>query len=158
KLRSFTGSFFTLLLPLAIIASIYTGFATPTEAGGLAVAFIIVLGLFVYRKLTWRRLVSAVRSAVSTSTMILLLICFGGLMTQALTLGRVPQMLATAIEDASLAPILVFTIMIAMYVVLGTVLEATSMIIVTIPILFPLLPLMNLDPVAFAVIVVLAME
>ncbi len=158
KLASTRRAFFTLLLPLVIIASIYTGVATATEAAGLAVVFVVLLGLLVYRNLSPRLVLRAVTSALATSTMILMLIAFGDLMTQALTLARVPQTLSTAITEADLAPFVVFTIIIAAYVVLGMVLEATSMVIVTVPILFPVALAIGMDPIAFAVIVVLAME
>ena len=158
KAASFGRASFTLLVPLLIIASIYTGVTTPTEAAGFAVVFVLVLGLFIYRSLTLAKFVRAVALAIASSAMILMLIEFGVVMTRSLTLARVPQLLASTIAEASLAPIVIFSLVIATYVVLGMVLESTSMIIVTVPILFPLVPLMGLEPISFAVIVVLAME
>ncbi|MCW2681273.1 MAG: C4-dicarboxylate transporter, DctM subunit [Frankiales bacterium] len=155
---AFVAAIWVLALPLGIIALIYTGWATATEVAGIAVAYVALLGFLIYRNLGMRRLTSAFRTALLTSAMILLLIMFGQVMTRALTLARVPQKVADLVAGADVAPLLTFTFIILAYLILGTVLEATSMIIVTIPIFFPISQLIGIDPIAFGVIVVIAME
>lgn len=147
-----------LALPVGIVGLIYTGWATATEVAGVAVAYVAFLGAVVYRNLGPRRLVSAFRTALLTSSMILLLIMFGQVLTRSLTLARVPQKVADLVAGSDVAPLLTFSLMMLAYLVLGTVLEATSMIIVTIPIFFPISQVLGIDPIAFGVIVVLAME
>lgn len=147
-----------LALPLGIVVLIYTGWATVTEVAGIAVAYVALLGFLVYRNLGPARLTAAVRTAILTSSMILLLIMFGQVLTRSLTLARVPQKVADLVASAEVAPLLTFSLMILAYLLLGTVLEATSMIIVTIPIFFPISQVIGIDPIAFGIIVVIAME
>lgn len=147
----------TLGLPVLIIFLIYTGLATPTEVAGIAVLYVVVLGL-IYRRLGLAAAVEAFRSALLSSAMIMMLIAFGSLLTRSLTLVRVPQEMAAWVSEANVSPFLTFSLMIGIYLLLGAVLEATSMIILTIPIFFPIATAIGIDPLVFGVIVVLAME
>jgi C4-dicarboxylate transporter DctM subunit len=158
KGRALLAASWVLLLPIGIIVLIYTGWATATEVAGIAVAYVALLGFVVYRNLGVTKLVSAFRTALFTSSMILLLIMFGQVLTRALTLARVPQQVAELVATSDVSPFLTFSLMLLAYLLLGMVLEATSMIIVTIPIFYPISQVLGIEPLAFGVIVVLAME
>lgn len=157
KLRSLLRVLPTLGLPVLIISLIYTGLATPTEVAGIAVVYVAVLAAL-YGKLGFRQLTSAFSSALLSSAMILMLIAFGSVLTRSFTLVRVPQQMATWVAEADVQPLITFTMIIGIYLILGAVLEATSMIIITIPIFFPIAVTLGIDPLAFGVIVTLAME
>ncbi len=158
KLRSLVASLPVLVIPGVVVAAIYTGATTATEAAALAVALTVALGALVYRNLSWSRMRNALAAALGSSAMILALITFGELFTHALTLARVPTMVSQALADSSLPTIATFSLMIVVYVVLGMVLESTSMLIVTVPIFFPVAQAIGLEPLAFGAIAVLAME
>lgn len=146
-----------LLLPILIFVGIYTGAATATEVAALAVVYTVFLGL-ISRTLKWPQFVEAGLSAMRASVMILMLVAFGALMTHFLTVTRIPQGLTELIADSGLGFFGTITLMVLFYVILGMFLEALSMMLITIPILYPVALAIGIDPLAFGVFVVLAIE
>jgi len=146
-----------LLLPILIFAGIYTGVATATEAAALAVAYIIIVGLG-SRTLGWKQFVQAGLSAAHASVMIFMLVAFGALMTQFFTVTGLPQTITTLIAESGLGFFGTVTLMVVFYLILGMFLEALSMMLITIPILFPVAKAAGIEPLAFGVFVVLAIE
>lgn len=144
-------------LPIFIFVGIYSGFATPTEVAALAVVYVIVMGV-AYRRLGVKQFVSAGKRALSGSVMIFMLVAFGSLMTQFLAQTGVPQAVTETIATSGLSHFAIVTLMIAFYVVLGMFLEALSMMLITVPILYPLSHQLGIHPLAFGIFVVLAVE
>ena len=146
-----------LLLPVVIIAAIYTGLFTPTEVGALSTVYVLVLGL-VQRRLTWRRFIDAAGTATRTSCMLLMLVVFGQYFAHLLTFEQIPQQIAgwiTAFDAGNLATV---TLMIAVYLVLGMFLESAAMLLITVPIFFPIAQHVGMDPITFGVFACIAME
>ncbi len=125
-----------LLLPILIFYGIYSGLATATEVAALAVVYTVVVG-FASRTLNLRKLYKAGLSATHASVMILMLVAFGALLTHFLTVTRVPLLLTEVIAGSGLGFFGTLTLMIVFYLVLGMFLEALSMMLITIPILYP---------------------
>lgn len=146
-----------LALPLLIFVGIYTGFATPTEVAAVAVLYIIVVGL-AHRCLGLAQFVSAGKRAITSSVMISMLVAFGSLLTGYFTLTGVPQTITQFIAGTGLGFFGTVTLMIAFYVALGMFLEALSMMLLTVPILYPLATTLGIHPLAFGIFVVLAVE
>lgn len=146
-----------LLLPLGVLVSIYSGLATATEVAALAVVYVIFVGL-VTRMLTWSHFLSATMKATRTSVMIFMMIAFGQALTEFFTLTGLPQMVVDLVSEAGLGYLAVVTLMVLIYILLGTFLEATSMMLVSVPIMYPLARSIGMDPLAFGVFVVLAVE
>ena len=157
KLRSLTGLIPTLLLMLLVLGSIYAGYATPTEAAALGVvgsaAFAAIEG-----KLTWR-LLNASAEATARNTALLGLIIFGAyLLNYLLTTINVPQALAGLIAGLPLPPWAIMLAIVGLYVALGTFMEGFSMIITTVPVVFPIVTALGYDPIWFGVIVTMLVE
>jgi C4-dicarboxylate transporter DctM subunit len=146
-----------LLLPLGVLVSIYSGLATPTEVAALAVVYVIFVGLLT-RMLTCSHFFSATMKATRTSVMIFMMVAFGQALTEFFTLTGLPQMVVDLVSQAGLGYLAVVTLMVLIYILLGTFLEATSMMLVSVPIMFPLARAIGMDPLAFGVFVVLAVE
>ncbi len=146
-----------LLLPILIFYGIYSGLATATEVAALAVVYTVVVG-FASRTLNLRKLYKAGLSATHASVMILMLVAFGALLTHFLTVTRVPLLLTEVIAGSGLGFFGTLTLMIVFYLVLGMFLEALSMMLITIPILYPVAMAIGMDPLAFGIFVVLAIE
>lgn len=146
-----------LLLPILIFYGIYSGLATATEVAALAVVYTVIVG-FVSRTLNLRKLYKAGLSATHASVMILMLVAFGALLTHFLTVTRVPLLLTEVIAGSGLGFFGTVTLMIVFYLVLGMFLEALSMMLITIPILYPVAMAIGMDPLAFGIFVVLAIE
>jgi C4-dicarboxylate transporter, DctM subunit len=157
RLRILREAFAVLSLPVLVFIGIYTGIATATEVAALAVFYILVIGLATHT-LNLRKLSTATMSTLRSTAMIFVLVAFGAMMTSLFTQSGVPQAMVSAISNLGLSPLLVFTLMVLLYLVLGMFLEALSMMVVTVPILFPVATALGIPPLAFGVFVVLAVE
>ncbi|MFG1427116.1 TRAP transporter large permease [Roseixanthobacter glucoisosaccharinicivorans] len=146
-----------LLLPILIFAGIYSGVATATEVAALAVAYTVIVGLLT-RTLGWKQFYQAGLTATHASVMIFMLVGFGALMTNFFTVTRMPQVLTELIAGSGLSFFGIVTVMVVFYLILGMFLEALSMMLITIPILYPVAQAAGINPLAFGIFVVLAIE
>lgn len=145
-----------VLLPVVIILAIYTGVFTPTEVGALSVIYVISLGVLQGR-LSFAGLKDAAVTATITTSMLFMLIVFGQYFAHFLTFEQVPQSIASAIiENAS--GFWAVTLMILAYVVLGMFLESAAMLLISIPIFFPVAEQVGMDPIVFGIFAAIAME
>jgi C4-dicarboxylate transporter DctM subunit len=156
RLRVTRQSFGIVLLPVTIIVAIYTGVFTPTEVGALSVLYVLALGL-IQGRLDVAKVLSAARAAVATTSMLFMLIVFGQFFAHFLTFEQVPQAIAVAIiENAD--GIFAITLMILAYIVLGMFLESAAMLLISIPIFFPVATQLGMDPIVFGIFAAIAME
>ena len=146
-----------LALPIIIFVGIYTGFATPTEVAAVAVLYIIIVGLS-YRCLGFTEFMVAGKRAITSSVMISMLVAFGSLLTGYFTLTGVPQAITQLIVGSGLGFFGSVTLIILFYLILGMFLEALSMMLLTVPILYPVALALGIHPLAFGIFVVLAVE
>ncbi len=151
------GASLILLLPVLVFVGIYTGIATASEVAACAVAYVLLIGV-VTGTLTTSNMWPATMAALRSTVMIFVLVAFGGIITKLFTISGVPQAMVSAISDSGFSPLLVFTLMVLLYLVLGMFLEALSMMVITVPILYPVAMSLGIPPLAFAIIVVLAVE
>jgi len=157
KIVSLKGTWHVLLLFLLIIGGIYGGIFTPTEAGGVGAFGAIVISA-VSQRLTIKILLDSLLEATKITAMIMLLIVGAFILMKFLALSKLPFMLSQAIGGQSLPPFAVFTGIILLYIILGMFLDIFSAIVLTIPLIFPLVMEMGFDPIWFGVIMVLVME
>lgn len=146
-----------LALPVLIFVGIYTGIATATEVAALAVAYIIIVGIAMGR-LGLKEFSRAGNMATYATVMILALVAFGALLTHFLTMTRIPQGVTELIANSGLGFFGVVSLMILIFVVLGMFLESLSMMLIMVPILFPVASSIGIPPIAFGIFVVLAVE
>jgi C4-dicarboxylate transporter DctM subunit len=157
KLRSIVDLGPTVLLMLIVLGTIYGGVATPTEAAALGVSSACVLALF-SRKLSFKML-QASAEATARNTAMLGLILFGAYMLNfIMTQLRVPQALAEMVSQLPLPSWAIMLVIIGFYLALGTFMEGFSMIITTIPVVFPVVKALGYDPIWFGVIVTMLIE
>lgn len=147
----------TALLILLVLGTIYAGIATPTEAAALGVTGAIVFAL-VGRKLTWRMLHDSAEATARTTAMIGLILFGAYLLNFILTSLRVPQMMADTVAGLPLPGWAIIALIIGFYLALGTFMEGFSMILTTIPIVFPIVKALGYDPIWFGVIVTMLVE
>jgi tripartite ATP-independent transporter DctM subunit len=147
----------TALLILLVLGSIYSGLATPTESAAMGVVGAVVLGL-VDRKLTLRILHESLRSTARTTSMIALILFGAYFLNYIMSSLGVPQLLARFLTSLPLPAWGLMLMIIGFYLALGTVMEGMSMIITTIPLLFPVVKSLGYDPVWFGVIVTMLVE
>jgi tripartite ATP-independent transporter DctM subunit len=144
-----------LALPPLILAVIFTGIATPTEAAVVAAACAFVLGRFVYRELTmagfWETLWEAGRQTAQVMLIIAMSAPFGWVLIQ----QQVPNAILQSLMGLSSQPWVILLIVNAVLLILGMFLEAIAILIIAYPILSPVMAAIGVDPVHFGVIMVL---
>lgn len=148
----------TVLLIWIILGSMYTGFATPTEAAALGtVASLIISGL-VYRELTWQKLVTILHATARGSVMVLMIIAaamvFGYVMTSTGVAAEISQWVASS----NLPPWALFISINVLLIFLGCFMETLSIIVVTMPILVPIISALGWDLIWFGIILTINME
>lgn len=143
-----------LLLPLLILGGIRFGWFTPTEAAAVAVVYALIVGVFVYRELTWKRFVYAMADSTLVVGLIMLVLACAQIYSWALTAGLVPQAIAQAIFSVSENPVVLLLLINAVLLLIGMFIEANAALIILTPILFPIAMSAGIDPVHLGIIIV----
>ncbi len=147
----------TLLLFVFVIGGLYGGLFTPTEAGGMGAGGALLIGLArgrLSRPEIRRSLLQAVRTAAAVLTVLIGALIFGYF----LTVTQTPQKVTAFLTGLGLGRYGVLALIMLMYLVLGCLMDALAMIILTIPIIFPVITQLGFDPIWFGVIIVTTVE
>lgn len=160
-LRERLGRLVDLLPPLAIfgavMGTIYLGWATPTESAAIGVVVALALAAG-NGKLNFRMLHESFVSTVSITAMIMLIAAAAFYLNFVLGLMGVPQALAGYVKEIGASPGMLILILTVFYLILGCFLDALAMVIGTIPIVFPLIVAVGIDPVWFGIFLVVMAE
>jgi C4-dicarboxylate transporter DctM subunit len=146
-----------LLLFVFVIGGLYGGFFTPTEAGGVGAPGAFLLGVLrgkLDRAGILEALLSATRTAAAVFTVLIGALIFGYF----LTMTQTPQKLTGFLTELGLGPYGVLALIMLMYLVLGCLMDAMAMIILTVPIIFPVIVQLGFDPIWFGIIIVMTVE
>jgi len=146
-----------LLLFVFVIGGLYGGFFTPTEAGGVGATGAFLLGVLrgkLDRAGILEALLSATRTAAAVFTVLIGALIFGYF----LTITQTPQKLTGFLTELGLGPYGVLALIMLMYLVLGCLMDAMAMIILTVPIIFPVIVQLGFDPIWFGIIIVMTVE
>ncbi|RUR57261.1 TRAP transporter large permease [Vreelandella populi] len=154
-LREAKTAFWALLMTVIILYGIIGGFFTPTEASIVASLYALVVGMYVYKGLTWRKLPSILVDTVLTSSALLLMVGLANLFGWILTSEQIPQMIATLILSISENPLIVLLILNLILLFVGAFMETIAALIILFPALVGVATGVGVDPVHFAVIAVL---
>lgn len=147
----------TLLLFIMVIGGIYAGIFTPTEAAGFGAVGALFLGL-VMRRLNAKLIGECLMETVQTTSMIFLILIGAILFAGFLSLSGTPALLGNWITDLNLSPLGTIAVIVGIYILLGAFLDTMAMIILSIPIFFPIVMSFGFDPIWFGVLVVLVVE
>ncbi|OEU92092.1 permease [Streptomyces abyssalis] len=147
-----------LVLIVLVLGSIYTGFATPTEAAAVgALAAFAVTG-WVYRKLGWANLRTVFVSTAHVTASILAIVGAAFVFTQMLVAARIPDAVSTFVVGLDISPYLVIAAIMLVLVLLGCLVDAASLLLVVTPILVPAIEGLGFDPLWFGVLLVINLE
>jgi len=144
------------LLFTVIMGGIYLGIVTATEAAavGAVVAFIMLTCVRQARSALGAKLLESFRSAITTTVMILFTMLGAGIFSFFLSLAQVPQSIAEMIIASDVSPTLIVILLLAAYVPMGMFLDAFSMLVITLPIMFPTVVSLGFDPIWFGILAV----
>ena len=147
----------TVRVGLAIVGSIYMGLATPTEAASLGVVFALIIAA-VNRSLNFKMLRDAFEGTMRTTAMIMLIILAAVFLNFVLGFMGVTQAILEGIEALGLTPMETMLIIIVFYLLLGMFMETLSMMLTTVPVVFPIVMHMGFDPIWFGIMITVLME
>ncbi|USQ81071.1 TRAP transporter large permease [Ornithinimicrobium faecis] len=145
-----------LLTPVLVIGGILGGFFTPTEAAAAGCVYMLVLG-FGYRTLRVRDLAPVLRNAAVTSAAIMVIIGATSLLGWILAKEQVPSAIAQWMTGLTDSPTVFLLLAVGLLIVLGAIMEPTSALVLSVPILLPVAKTFGIDPIHFGVIVVLTL-
>jgi C4-dicarboxylate transporter, DctM subunit len=146
-----------LVLFVFVIGGLYGGFFTPTEAGGVGASGAFLLGI-IRRKLNRHNIREALLSATRTAAAVFTVLIGALLFGYFLTITQSPQKLTEFLTGLGVGRYGVLALIMVMYLVLGCLMDAMAMIILTVPIIFPVVTQLGFDPVWFGIIIVMTVE
>ena len=146
-----------LLLFIGIIGGLYKGVFTPTEAGGVGATGALLFAMW-RRVMTFRILIDSLIETVTTTASLFFVLIGAMVFSNFMNLLGLPAALSDLISDLGLSPMAVIFAILAIYLVLGMFMESLSMILLTIPIFFPIVTQLGFDPIWFGIFAVMVTE
>ena len=143
-----------LMMPVIILGGIYGGIFTPTEASAVAVLYALIVGMLIYREISFNDLIAALRKSVVSSSVIMFIIANAGLFAFLITRAGVPEAIGHWLEAVLQSPAMFLLGVNAALFVIGMFIETSAAIIVLAPILAPVAQHFGVDPVHFGLIMV----
>ncbi|MCM3356504.1 MULTISPECIES: TRAP transporter large permease [unclassified Psychrobacillus] len=147
-----------LIMPVVILGGIYSGVVTPTEASFLASLYAIIISIFVYRELNWAKFKHILNESITTTSMIFLIIAAALILGMFLTTEQIPQGFASWVSESGFNKWTFLIIVSVLFFILGMFLEPTAIILITLPILLPIITTLDINVIHFAIIMVVNME
>ena len=157
KVKSFVGVFETLLIFGMVMGGIFFGIFTPTEAAA-AGAFLTLLLAIIRRQLTWQSFVQSLADTTKISCMVMVIVTGAVIFGHFMAVTRLPYDLANWVSNLPFPNYVVMGIIILVYLFGGCFMDALAMIMLTIPIFFPVSQALGFDPIWFGVVIVLITE
>ncbi len=157
KLLAFKDVWGMVSLFTLVIGGIYLGVFTPTEAAGVGAVGAFLLALL-RRRMTLRLLVSSLMETVRTTAMLFTILIGAITLNNLLVLSNMASAMSGWITGLALPAVLVMAIILLLYILMGAILDALAMVLLTVPIFFPIVLNLGFDPIWFGVIVVMVAE
>jgi C4-dicarboxylate transporter, DctM subunit len=151
--RGFVDALLAMLMPLIIIGGIISGVFTPTESGVIAVVYALVLGLFVYRELSWRAVPKLLYDSGLMTGKILLILGTASVFSWLMTVQGIPEQVTRLIADMHLGRVGILLVINLLLLFVGTFIDTISALVIFTPLLLPLAEAAGVDPIHFGVIV-----
>jgi C4-dicarboxylate transporter, DctM subunit len=145
------------VLFLVVIGGIYGGLATPSESAAFGVIGTLLFGVF-RRTLRWRGMLTALDHTMRTTAMIFFIVIGADLFGYFMALSQLPLSLAAWLTSANAGPATVLWLVFAVYFVLGCLMDELAIILLTVPIFFPVMTALGYDPIWFGVVIVLTVQ
>jgi C4-dicarboxylate transporter, DctM subunit len=148
-------AFPTLMMPVILLGCLYSGITTPTEAAAAAAAYALLISAFLYRSIGWRDVYRSLASSARTTISIGMLIAGALVFNYVITIENVPRSLSTMLQAYDLSALGYLLLVNLALLLLGCVLEGTTILLVIVPVLLPTALALGIDPVHFGVVAVL---
>jgi len=155
--RSLLGVVETIVLFVVIIGGMFIGLFTPTEAAAVGAAGSLAIAL-IQRRLTWKALTQSLFETARTSCMVMIIVAGAVIFSRFLAVTRIPYELAAWLTGLTLPPWAIIALIIVFYLVAGCFVDALGLIMLTVPIFFPVIEALHYNPIWFGVIIVVVTQ
>lgn len=146
------GAIPALLTPVIILGGIYGGIFTPTESAIVASIYALLVGIFVYREMTWARFVKAMTNSAVTSAVIMFLIGSASFFGWVMTTLKIPSMVSGAMMSVCNSKFMFLLIVNILFLICGMLMETSTIVLLVVPLVFPVAQVFGVHPVHFGVI------
>ncbi len=154
---AFKDAIWALLMPLIILGGIYGGIFTPTEAAAVAVAYGLIVGLFVYKELKWSQIIPAFYNAAKSAAAIMMIIVSAASFAIVLTRNNIPTIIGSFIIGVAKTPLMFYGMFSIFMFLLGMFMSVSPALVILTPILAPAAISIGIDPVHFGLVFVVWM-
>jgi C4-dicarboxylate transporter DctM subunit len=148
------GAFPALLMPVVLLGCIYSGITTPTEAAAIAAAYALIVSVVIYRSVSWRSLYGSLLSSARTTASIGMLIAGALVFNYVVTVENIPHVIRDFMQGLDLSPLAFMIFVNLLLLVLGCLLEGTTIILIVLPVLIPTARALGIDMVYFGIVAV----
>ena len=151
--RALRQGFWAMMIPVVIWGGIFGGIATATEVGGVAALAAIIIGVFIYRELTWKQVWETIKESSLQTAVIMLIVATSAVLGWYLTNEGIPQQLARGMLNLTDNRYLILLLLNVFFLVAGCFLHSAAAIILIVPIVLPLIRELGIDPIHFGLMV-----
>jgi len=148
----------SLMTPIIIVGGIWSGIFTPTESGAVASAYAIVLGLIIYRDVTWKDLLDVFRNTIEFTAIVLFIISIAILYGWLLVRLQIPLTLAEVVLRLSANTTVLLIIITFFFLIVGCFMSVIESVLIFTPIMGPMIKVLGIDPLAFGVLMVISLS
>ncbi len=152
---AFAGVIETLVLFTFVITGLFLGWFSPTQAGGVGAAGVLAIGM-VTRQLKWSGFLMAVKDSLRITCMVLVIVAGATVFGHFMAVTKIPLILSETVVQLPLPPFAIVGIIMFVYLIGGCFMDALALVILTIPVFYPVVVALGFDPIWFGVMVVLA--
>ena len=157
RLTAIKDGILAIIMPLIIIGGIVSGIFTPTESGAIAVIYALVIGMFVYKEFTYRELPRIFLKAASMTGMALLIVAGASIFSWLVAYEKFPNMIITFLTGLTDNKYVIMMLLVLFLLFVGMFIETLSATIICAPILMPVAAQYGIDPIQFALIMVITL-
>jgi C4-dicarboxylate transporter DctM subunit len=157
KITSLKDVWSVLFLFVMVIGGLYLGVFTPTEAGGIGAFLALFIGI-ITGKLNWSNIGAAFLEVTHTTAMIFLIVIGSMIFNVFMAVSQFPTELSDFLSGLQVNRYLIFVGMVCIYLILGCLMDMFAMLVLTIPVFFPIIKSLGFDPIWFGVVIVIMME
>lgn len=156
--RAVGKAFWALLMPPVVLGGIYLGIFTASEAASVGCIYALFVGVIVYRNFGFRDLWETAHETVRTTAMLFMILASAAIFGHAVTIIRLPAELVETVIAYELTPLMFVLAVMAVIFVLGMFLETISIILITTPIIFPVMLELGIDPIWYGILLMINLE
>lgn len=155
KIKVCLNAFPALLTPIILLGGLFSGYFSPTELASVCVFYVLFLGIFIYKRLTWHNLLNVSLDTLYSTAAITFIITTATLFAWALTVEQIPAKISTYFLEFSSSPVVLLLMMNLILLVAGMFIDTGSAILIFTPIFYPIITHLGISPIHLGVIMVL---